>query len=71
MVSISPRALHLRDTTLEDDEQLIRLFLELSISPPLNHQLVPPHMRDVLASRGLDINNFTPMSKQEMMAKLD
>lgn len=44
---------------------------ELSIAPHLNHQLVPPHMRPVLASRGLDIDNFTPMSKPEMMAKLD
>jgi glycogen synthase kinase 3 beta len=44
---------------------------ELSISPALNHQLVPPHMRPVLAARGLDIDNFTPMSKQDMMAKLD
>ena len=44
---------------------------ELSIAPHLNHQLVPPHMVQVLASQGLDINNFTPMTKQEMMAKLD
>jgi glycogen synthase kinase 3 beta len=44
---------------------------ELSIAPQLNHQLVPPHMAPVLASRGLDIDNFTPMSKQDMMAKLD
>jgi glycogen synthase kinase 3 beta len=44
---------------------------ELSINTALNHQLVPPHMRPVLASRGLDIDNFTPLSKQEMMAKLD
>ncbi|EGX92422.1 protein kinase gsk3 [Cordyceps militaris CM01] len=32
---------------------------------------VPPHQRSVLAARGLDIDNFTPMPKQEMMAKLD
>jgi glycogen synthase kinase 3 beta len=44
---------------------------ELSIAPHLNHKLVPPHMRPVLAARGLDIDNFTPMAKQEMMAKLD
>jgi glycogen synthase kinase 3 beta len=52
-----------------------RIFLsvspELSIAPHLNHQLVPPHMLPVLAARGLDIDNFTPMAKQEMMAKLD
>lgn len=45
--------------------------LELSIAPHLNHQLVPPHMRPVLAARGLDIDNFTPMAKQDMLAKLD
>lgn len=44
---------------------------ELSIAPHLNHQLVPPHMVPVLAARGLDIDNFTPMAKQEMIAKLD
>ncbi len=51
--------------------QTYQLFLELSIAPNLNQQLVPSHMRPVLASRGLDIDNFTPMTKQEMMAKLD
>lgn len=45
--------------------------LELSIAPQLNHQLVPPHMQPILSSRGLDIDNFTPMTKQEMMARLD
>ncbi|CCC10755.1 hypothetical protein SMACR_04408 [Sordaria macrospora] len=44
---------------------------ELSIAPQLNHKLVPPHMRPVLASRGLDIDNFTPMNKSDMVAKLD
>ncbi|KAI2623355.1 kinase-like domain-containing protein [Hypoxylon sp. NC1633] len=44
---------------------------ELSIAPQLNQKLVPPHMKPVLASRGLDIENLTPMTKQEMMAKLD
>ncbi|RYP09054.1 hypothetical protein DL764_001550 [Monosporascus ibericus] len=40
-------------------------------APHLNHKLVPAHMKPVLASRGLDIDNFTPLSKSEMMAKLD
>lgn len=44
---------------------------ELSIAPHLNHKLVPPHMRSVLAAQGLDIDNFVPMNKSEMMAKLD
>ena len=44
---------------------------ELSIAPNLNEQLVPAHMKSVLASQGLDIDNFTPLTKQEMIAKLD
>ncbi|KAJ3494624.1 hypothetical protein NLG97_g3957 [Lecanicillium saksenae] len=44
---------------------------ELSIAPDLNSQLVPSHQRPILAARGLDIDNLTPMTKQEMMAKLD
>ena len=44
---------------------------ELSIAPELNEQLVPPHARAALEARGLDINNFKPLSKEEMMAHLD
>jgi glycogen synthase kinase 3 beta len=44
---------------------------ELSIAPQLNHKLVPPHVRPILAAEGLDIDNFTPMTKEEMIAKLD
>ncbi|KAJ5092260.1 hypothetical protein NUU61_007130 [Penicillium alfredii] len=44
---------------------------ELSIAPELNNQLVPAHIRPVLASRGLDLDNFKPLSKEEMMAHLD
>jgi len=44
---------------------------ELSIAPHLNHQLVPPHMRPVLASKGLDIDNLHPMTKDQMLARLD
>jgi len=46
-------------------------WLELSIAPHLNHRLVPQHVRSSLAARGLDIDNFTPMTKDEMMARLD
>lgn len=46
-------------------------MLELSIRPDLNQRLVPQHMRAVLADKGLDIDNFTPMPKEEMMAHLD
>lgn len=41
------------------------------MAPHLNHKLVPPHMRPTLAARGLDIDNFTPLKKEEMMARLD
>jgi glycogen synthase kinase 3 beta len=44
---------------------------ELSIAPQLNHQLVPPHMRPVLQAKGLDIDNLQPLSKEQMMARLD
>ncbi|KAJ8611435.1 hypothetical protein MRB53_037954 [Persea americana] len=44
---------------------------ELSINPALNHQLVPPHMRPILAEKGLDIDNLKPMQKEQMLARLD
>lgn len=44
---------------------------ELSIRPSLNQQLVPPHIKPILASKGLDIENLTPLTRQEMLAKLD
>ena len=46
-------------------------IVELSIAPHLNSKLVPAHIRPTLASQGLDIDNLTPLTKQEMMAKLD
>lgn len=46
-------------------------LIELSIAPHMNHKLVPPHVRPVLAAEGLDIDNFTPLPKEEMIAKLD
>ncbi len=51
--------------------RLANLTSELSIAPQLNQQLVPPHMKPILAARGLDIDNFTPMAKADMLAKLD
>lgn len=44
---------------------------ELSIKPELNHQLVPPHVKPVLAAKGLDIDNLVPLSREQMMARLD
>ena len=44
---------------------------ELSIAPQLNEKLVPAHIRPVLASKGLDIDNLTPLTRDQMMARLD
>jgi hypothetical protein len=44
---------------------------ELSIAPSLNNQLVPAHVRPALEAQGLDIDNFKPLTKDEMMARLD
>jgi glycogen synthase kinase 3 beta len=46
---------------------------ELSIAPHLNHQLVPQHIRAPLAARGLDYTSadFKPLTKDQMMARLD
>ncbi len=45
--------------------------VELSIAPELNVRLVPPHARSALAARSLDIDKLVPMTKDEMMARLD
>ncbi len=47
------------------------ILIELSISPELNSRLVPAHARKELASRGIDLDNFVPMSQEEMMAHLE
>ncbi|KAF2669199.1 glycogen synthase kinase-3 beta [Microthyrium microscopicum] len=46
---------------------------ELSVRPELNQQLVPQHARAALRARGLDVDSpsFTPLTKDEMMARLD
>lgn len=46
---------------------------ELSIAPHLNRQLVPPHARPALVARELDFESpdFKPMTKDEMIARLD
>ncbi|BFZ55138.1 glycogen synthase kinase 3 [Savitreella phatthalungensis] len=44
---------------------------ELSIDPSQNHKLVPEHARQELLSRGIDIDNFKPLSNEQMSAKLD
>jgi glycogen synthase kinase 3 beta len=44
---------------------------ELSIAPELNERLVPQHARAALKSRGVDLDNFVPLTKEEMKAHLD
>ena len=44
---------------------------ELSIAPELNAKLVPPHAKTALAAQGLDVDNFTPLTKDQMAARLD
>jgi len=44
---------------------------ELSIAPELNNRLVPSQARKILKSKGIDLDNFEPMSKEDMMAHLD
>ncbi|MCJ1242078.1 regulator of ime2 [Varicellaria rhodocarpa] len=44
---------------------------ELSIAPEMNNRLVPLHSRKALLAKGLDIDNFVPLMKDEMMARLD
>ena len=51
--------------------RLLANNLELSIAPDLNSRLIPPHARAALAKQGLDIDNFTPMTKEEMSVRLD
>lgn len=45
--------------------------VELSIMPSLNNKLIPPHARADLVTRGIDLDNFTPLTKDEMLAHLD
>lgn len=37
----------------------------------MNDKLIPPHARPALEAQGLDIHNFKPLTKDEMMAQLD
>ena len=50
---------------------LINSYSELSIAPEQNARLVPPHARKELLSRGIDLDNFTPLSQEDMKAQLE
>ena len=57
------------ETKLSNGNNLPTLFdfttMELSIKPHLIHKLVPPHAVAELKSRGIDINNFTPITIEQ------
>ncbi|OQE93048.1 hypothetical protein PENNAL_c0006G00436 [Penicillium nalgiovense] len=44
---------------------------ELSIAPNLNAQMIPSHARPALEARGLGLDTFKPLAKEEMLAHLD
>ncbi|EEQ85886.1 CMGC/GSK protein kinase [Blastomyces dermatitidis ER-3] len=44
---------------------------ELSILPSMNSRLIPAHAQADLLARGIDLDNFTPLTKDEMLAHLD
>lgn len=44
---------------------------ELSIAPEQNARLVPPHARKELLAHGIDLDNFTPLSQEDMRAQLE
>lgn len=45
--------------------------IELSIRPDLNRQLVAAWTLPELLSRGIDLNNFTPIPLEQMRITLD
>ena len=49
----------------------VNAYSELSIAPAQNARLVPPHARKELLSRGIDLDNFTPLSQEDMKAQLE
>jgi glycogen synthase kinase 3 beta len=50
---------------------LLFIPLELSIRPDLIHRLVPKHAEAELLSRGIDVNNFTPVPLESLRVTLD
>lgn len=45
--------------------------LELSISPELNHRLVPDHARPALAAQGIDLDKFIPLRPEQVRASIN
>lgn len=50
---------------------LANSYSELSIAPEQNARLVPPHARKELLSHGIDLDNFIPLSPEDMKAQLE
>ena len=57
--------------TLPSNIDSTDVVIELSIAPGKNAKLVPNYTRKDLFSRGIDLENFVPLSPQEMKAQLD
>lgn len=61
--------------TLDCATKFDSLQPELSIAPHLNSKLIPKHLREKLkedlAQEGVNLDNFVPLTKDQMMAKLD
>lgn len=53
------------------EPSLITRSVELSIAPHLNNKMIPPHARPALEARGLGLDTFKPLTKEEMIAHLD
>lgn len=60
-------------TTLyqEWNECLLTQPPEMSIAPEKNDKLVPYHLRKELLASGIDLDNFVPLTREAMMARLD
>ncbi|KAF8311268.1 Pkinase-domain-containing protein [Clavulina sp. PMI_390] len=67
--------LRVESTKMPNGKDLPLLFNftreELSIRPDLNQRLVPDWIQPELRSRGIDINNFTPIPLEELRITLD
>lgn len=59
------------DSRIRRDPNKILTLAELSTRPDLIRQLVPPHTEDELRSRGIDIDDFTPIPLEQMRISLD
>ncbi|KAJ3105030.1 regulator of ime2 [Phlyctochytrium planicorne] len=63
------------DSRMPNGKEFPTLFdfshLELSIRPDLNRILVPPHIEPQLRAKGIDLDNFTPITIQHAQISQD